>query len=187
MSDTAGLGEALTMRVKRGQHAPHFLRQWREYLGKTQQEVAEFLGVTHPTIVRIESGESPLGQPHIEGLALLFGTSRGQLFDEPPPPKIDEILPLHMRLRVARLRKGWSQKELGKRLGVTGVAVHNWEKGEDVPDARRLPHLSQELEVPYDQLLDPGFEDRPELIDAARRVPSGRIKPATRLLQTQLD
>jgi transcriptional regulator with XRE-family HTH domain len=171
---------------KKMRHASHFLREWREYRGKTQQEVADFLGITHPTVGRIESGESPLGQPHIDGISLFFGISRGQLFDGPPPAKIDEM-PLHARLRAARLRKGWSQKELGKRLGVTGVAVHNWEKGEDVPDARRLPNISKELEVPYDQLLDPGYEDRPELIDAARRVPSERIKPATRLLKTQLD
>jgi transcriptional regulator with XRE-family HTH domain len=135
---------------KKMRHEPHFLRQWREYRGKTQQEVADFLGVTHPTIVRIESGESPLGQPHIDKLAILFGTSRGQIFDNPP-------MPFHARLRAARLRKGWTQTELGKRLGVTGAAVCNWENDEDAPDARRLPHISRELEVPYDQLLDPGY------------------------------
>ena len=96
-------------------------------------------------------------------------------------------MPFHTRLRAARERRRLTQRQLAKALGVSGAAVSYWENGEDTPEAHRFPAISNVLQVPYDQLLDPGYDDRASLIAAVREVPEDRIKTAERLLKTLKD
>ncbi|MDR7193369.1 helix-turn-helix domain-containing protein [Luteimonas terrae] len=46
---------------------------------------------------------------------------------------------------VARLKKGLTQRQLGERLGVTVASVSGWERGESLPDSRKLAGLNAAL------------------------------------------
>jgi repressor LexA len=47
------------------------------------------------------------------------------------------------RVRALRKANGWNQTDLASRLGVSQVAISNWEKGYDTPAARFLVRLSE--------------------------------------------
>ena len=52
-----------------------------------------------------------------------------------------------------RKKKGFTQKELAERLGVTDKAVSRWENGHGFPDIESLEPLARELEVTLLELL----------------------------------
>lgn len=56
----------------------------------TQEELADRIGMTHPSIQRMEARTQPLSQDVLDGLALALNTSRGAILDH-PPPKDDEL------------------------------------------------------------------------------------------------
>lgn len=57
------------------------------------------------------------------------------------------------RLKAARRMAGLTQAEVGRRIGVTNVAVSKYERGLVTPDGERLVSLSQAVGVPVAQLL----------------------------------
>lgn len=52
-----------------------------------------------------------------------------------------------------RKKLGFTQEELGRKLGVTNKAVSKWEVGETTPDITMLEPLAQALQVSVDELL----------------------------------
>lgn len=58
---------------------------------------------------------------------------------------------LGLTIQTLRKRKGVTQEELGKALGVTAQAVSNWECG-GIPDAGLLPDIADYFEVTIDYL-----------------------------------
>ena len=70
-----------------------------------------------------------------------------------------------MRLSYAKAREksGLRVAEAARRIGVTPSAVCQWEKGETVPDSRKLPTIAEVYGVTVDELLrddnDDGTED----------------------------
>ena len=50
---------------------------------------------------------------------------------------------------IARLRKekGWTQAELGEKLGVSNQAVSKWELGMTMPDVMLLPDIAKMFNV----------------------------------------
>jgi DNA-binding XRE family transcriptional regulator len=55
------------------------VRAWREYLGLTQKEVAEKIGITQAALSQMESGEKKLRKATLEKLAEALGISVGQI------------------------------------------------------------------------------------------------------------
>jgi transcriptional regulator with XRE-family HTH domain len=53
-------------------------------------------------------------------------------------------------IRELRDARGWTQLELGNKLGVTPVTVYNWERGQHMPTAPQLRALAQVFEVSMD-------------------------------------
>lgn len=51
------------------QHRRHFIRQWREYRGLTQDQLAERLDTSKASISRIENFKQPYTQDLLEALA----------------------------------------------------------------------------------------------------------------------
>ncbi|MBU4176936.1 MAG: helix-turn-helix domain-containing protein [Proteobacteria bacterium] len=80
-----------TPRIPEGDYVPHevvgmhidrditYLRAWREYLGLTQDEVAERAGITQAALSQMESGEAKLRKATREKLAQALGLNPGQL------------------------------------------------------------------------------------------------------------
>ena len=56
-------------------------------------------------------------------------------------------------IAALRREKGWTQRELATRLGVTDKAVSRWETGKGLPDISLLRPLSEALGVSINELL----------------------------------
>ena len=56
------------------------------------------------------------------------------------------------QMKIFRRKKGITQEELGRMIGVTTQAVSNWERG-GVPDAELLPDIADALGVSVDMLF----------------------------------
>lgn len=56
-------------------------------------------------------------------------------------------------ISALRRERGWTQKELAERLGVTDKAVSRWETGKGLPDVSLLKPLSDALGVTVNELL----------------------------------
>lgn len=54
-----------------------------------------------------------------------------------------------------RKRKGWTQRELAERLGVTTPTITQYETGARKPDIVTLKKLAKLLDCTTDQLLEP--------------------------------
>lgn len=51
-----------------------------------------------------------------------------------PEPRVAFFERIGARMRAARKARGMSQGQVGRHLGVSGVAVHNWETAKHRPD-----------------------------------------------------
>ncbi|MGJ5751550.1 DNA-binding XRE family transcriptional regulator [Streptomyces puniciscabiei] len=67
------------------------------------------------------------------------------------------------RIKVARIKAGLLQSQVGKALGVSDSAEANWENGKKRPDAELLPALAEVLGKPLDVLFP--REGLPDLAD----------------------
>lgn len=63
------------------------------------------------------------------------------------------------KLLKLRKEKGFSQEELGNRIGVTRQTISNWELGETNPNPEQLKLLSKEYKVSIDEILDNDVEE----------------------------
>ena len=63
-----------------------------------------------------------------------------------------------MLKQIKKLRKeaGLTQVELGKKLGMTGVAVNKWELGQRTPSAESIKEIASIFNVTTDFLLNDG-------------------------------
>ena len=92
----------------------------------------------------------------------------------------DSSLPVVCRqVRYYRELRGLEQKELAKRLGITGNAVCNWENGRGRPDINLIPSLCEVLSISLYDLFrvdDPSSRytsEEKELISSFRRLTPG--------------
>lgn len=69
------------------------------------------------------------------------------------------------RVKSFRLKKNYSQKELGLRIGVSEQAVSKWENGECLPDVYNLKLLAQILRISVDSLLDTKIQNPEKIIE----------------------
>ena len=58
-----------------------------------------------------------------------------------------------MNIKIARIQKNISQKQLGEMLGVTYQTISRWENGVMLPTTENLIKLSDALDVSIDYLL----------------------------------
>jgi len=64
------------------------------------------------------------------------------------------------KVRLARAVLGWSQSELGRRIGLTQRAIHKLEQGETQPRRSTmwaLEEIWQEQDIKFEDLADGGF------------------------------
>ncbi len=88
------------------------------------------------------------------------------------------------KVRMARAVLGWSQSELGARIGMTQRAIHKLEQGDTEPrraTVRSIEEVWREQGIDFEDLADGGFRvsvrsallDRPAQTSARRRVDIG--------------
>ena len=64
------------------------------------------------------------------------------------------------QLMTLRKQRGWSQEELGSRVGVTRQTVSKWEMGQSTPELEKLVELSRLFDMSIDRLV--GLEEAKE-------------------------
>lgn len=62
----------------------HFLREWREHVGLTQERAAERLDVHHTTLGRVENMRIPYSQALLEAAAVAYGCEPWDLLNVNP-------------------------------------------------------------------------------------------------------
>lgn len=67
---------------------------------------------------------------------------------------------LKEKLVDLRKKKGLSQAELAEAIKVSRQAISRWEVGSAIPSADNLMWLSKFYEVPMDELMDVGADDK---------------------------
>ena len=83
------------------------IRREREYLGFSQDEVADALGITRPAVSLIESGQRKVEVLELKRLAVLYGRSVAYLSGETAEPSVGEPV-----RALARLAKTLSPSDL---------------------------------------------------------------------------
>lgn len=61
------------------------------------------------------------------------------------------------QLMELRKQRGWSQEQLGAKIGVTRQTVSKWETGDTTPELAKLIELSSLFEISVDRLI--GIEE----------------------------
>lgn len=82
-----------------------FFKEWRDFRGRKQNEVAELLGVEPSTLSRLERGLSPYDQDVLEKLSLIY------LCDPEDLLSIDPLKPDPPRLIYAKLKTATPEKQ----------------------------------------------------------------------------
>ncbi len=59
------------------------------------------------------------------------------------------------RIKAVRKARGWSQRELARRIGVSAMAVSKWENGTVEPDTSRLCAIAEVTGVKAAWFWDP--------------------------------
>ena len=141
------------------------LKMLRKEKGFTQQKVAHFLGTVQGVYSKWERGVYEPTYENLSMLACIFDVSIDYLLSdylenskerylkikESDLMKNTNIFP--KRLKELRLKKGLTQTELGKKLGVKQSTFTNWENGKREPNFETLIKLADLLEVSVDLLL----------------------------------
>ena len=63
-----------------------------------------------------------------------------------------------------RKAKGYTQKELAEKLGVTDKAISRWENGHGYPDIVLLEPLAKELEITIVELMHSKLKDNADFV-----------------------
>lgn len=64
-----------------------------------------------------------------------------------------KLLPIHERIKELRDSQGWTQNELGDRLGTDGRMISHYENGKNIPSAEVLVRIAELFDVSIDYLL----------------------------------
>jgi transcriptional regulator, cro/CI family len=141
------------------------LKMLRKKKGFTQQEVAHFLGTVQAVYSKWERG---VYEPNYENLSMLvciFDVSLDSLLSDYLEKSKERYLKIKesdlmkntnifpQRLKELRLKKGLTQTELGKKIGIKQNSYSDWESGKNEPSLENLIKLADLLEVSVDLLL----------------------------------
>jgi len=84
------------------QGPPHYIKEWRRFRAMTQQDLAAAMGLSKPSICRVESGQHGYTQHFLESAADALGVHPCDLLMRSPTDPIAEIWPL---IRAASPRR----------------------------------------------------------------------------------
>lgn len=88
------------------------------------------------------------------------------------------------KLRKLRTDRGWSQSQLGHKIGAHVTSVSDWERGDNAPSGRHIVGLARELGVPVEHFY--GDDEDEESDQAMSREQLHAIQRAWRFLNDTL-
>src|SRR5438034_8750082 len=121
----------------------------RKARGKTQEEVAEFLGYSRPTYIAIEKGERPVKPDEIIKLASFFGRKVNELVR--PGEPVTDLQP-HLRAVADRMKSG-DQAGLNAAIDQFQALAEDYRELERIRDAPLRP--SYPAGVTLNSKIDP--------------------------------
>ena len=157
--------DALTLR---GKIVGVLIQGARLKSGRTKQECAEALGVSHSLIAAYEEGRKGISLPELELLAYFLGVpvmsfwGDGEAVIEPKvTPHPEKLLSLRQRiiavlLHEARTKSDRSLQDVATFLGCSARLVSKYERGERPVPFVHLELISEHLGVPMSYFLDEG-------------------------------
>jgi transcriptional regulator with XRE-family HTH domain len=77
-----------------------FLREWRDYVGLTQEQAADRIGITQSQLSRIERGDSPYNQDFLEKASEAYNCDPADLLMR-DPSRADAMWSITDQLKVA--------------------------------------------------------------------------------------
>ena len=83
----------------------HFIKEWREFRGHSQDHVADLIEIDRSSLSKVEAGLVPYNQDLLEKLALVY------LCDTEDMISIDPLKPDAPRLIYAKLRSASPEKQ----------------------------------------------------------------------------
>jgi transcriptional regulator with XRE-family HTH domain len=81
--DNLSMANAVKSRQK-SEHPGHYVREWREYRGLTQEQLAERIGKTHGAVSHLENGKSRYTQRMLEAIGEALSCEPGDLLTRDP-------------------------------------------------------------------------------------------------------
>lgn len=136
------------------------LREARCTRGYTQEQVADYLGITRNAYNMYERGKREISLESLVAVANWYGCTTDELLGTnawekttnndnavstsaqvtPPSPEapIQKASDIHLKIRRMRKHAGMSQEELARRLGVSARTIDSWERDETAPDAAQI-------------------------------------------------
>lgn len=84
-------------------------------------------------------------------------------------------------IKEARLKKKYTQSELGDLIGVTNKAISRWERGDSFPDVGILENLSNILDIPIQDIIT----GNPEVNDTTSDITNNSIDELIRIFKLQ--
>ncbi|MGX7163658.1 helix-turn-helix domain-containing protein [Enterococcus massiliensis] len=76
------------------------------------------------------------------------------------------------KIKEQRLKKGWTQEQLGQLLNVSRPTISSWEIGRNYPDLETIIAISDLFGISLDHLLR---EDKEMAKDTTKKIKNGRI------------
>ena len=118
----------------------------RKSRGKTQEEVAEFLGYSRPTYIAIEKGERPAKPDEIIKLASFFGRKVNELVR--PGEPVTDLQP-HLRAVADKMKTG-DRFQAGLNAAIDQLQA----LAEDYLELEKLMRLAAPAELPAEVVLN---------------------------------
>ena len=137
------------------------LKKLRKEKGFTQQEVADFFGITQGAYTQWEKGKRETTFENLSMLACMFNVSIDYLLSEYLEISKERLLKFEKekkkmfpkRLKELRLQHGLTQKELAEQIGIKRNTYSDWENGESKPNYEGLEKIADFFNVSLDWLV----------------------------------
>lgn len=143
-------GEHSPQSESEGQHKRERIRQRREELKLTQQQLAEAAGVSYQAVQQWESGASSPRGHRLDALATALQCSKVWL-------EFGEATAVGEQIRGLMLERDWSEGELSRHSGVNQPTIHRIITGASKePRASNLDKIAKALGVAPEYLRDQG-------------------------------
>lgn len=128
--------------------------------GETQKELAQKLNVPQSNYNRWETGERKPNSENLEKLAVYFGVTVDYLLGRELPFYNYRRLfdTVGENVKSERLKKGLTQKQLAKLVGVKPHVIEAIEEGREIIDIDAIEVLALALEIPLDYLVEENSE-----------------------------
>ena len=91
------------------------------------------------------------------------------------------------RIQELRQAKGWSQRELGKKVALTGVTIGGYEANEREPKASDLIRIANALGTTASYLLGEIDDASPSALLKIIESPLGQVRPGGSVTQGELE